>query len=1086
MGAMVRRVARLAAASTLVATGALVTVTDGQVHASSVTVTAFGDGVPGSLRARINEANANPAIDLILVPTGVVYQIGECGNFEDNNVTGDLDITRSAALTIRGTGGGRAVIEQFCIGTAVDRVFDHRGTGTLVLENLTIRNGSLPTRGVLSVTPPTEYYGGGIRSASGDLVVDHSEISDNRAGHGANGVAGAGHAASGARGGAIYSTSGSLTIRDSSISGNRAGDGGAGDNSITANPAGGGAGGGIYSEAGAIVVANSVIANNIAGKGGAGTGSETGASGGVGGGIYADGPGSVSIVNSRLEGNQGGVGGASATGNGGAGGFAGAINSNANVTVTVDGSSFVNNRGGVGGSGGARGGAGGDGGGILAPNAVAMNSEFLQNRGGAGGSGNSTLGGAGGDGGAIVAVQATLTDTLFEGNRAGIGGTSNTPGGPGGDGGAVAVVTSLTATRVAAVDNLAGSGGFGSTGGLGGNGGAFGTYAGGQPTMTVSSSSFRGNIAGAGGSPLSSGPFGIGGDGGAIHNTNNANQATLITNSSLFENRAGPSGGAGSAGQGAALAVNNLTMRYSTVVGNLASVAITKAQIGLASFDRITASVIGDNAGGNCSITTQSGGYNYEVGGNSCSFNAATDRVNQPILGLDPITADGARSIRLATVGGPLDAGIPTEACSSGFLAGIVTDQQGVARPRGAGCEPGAAEATLDPKLDAAARFVPLSPVRLFDTRPAEPAPGPKGYVAAGTTIDVQVRGAGGVPQTAVAVVMNVTATATEGSSFVTVFPTGQSRPLASSINIRLERQTRPNLVTVPIGTDGKVSMYTKTGAHLLGDVAGYYEDVDVATRAGRFVPLTPQRLFDTRPDASAPGHRGKLAAGQTIDIQVTGVGDIPLDGVGAVVINLTGVQATAAGFVTAYPFGISLPLASNVNLDRPGATAPNLAIVPLGPGGKIRIYSSAGAHVLGDVTGYITDASAPLSTVGLFVPLTPERVFDTRELEPAPGPKGYLAADASIDAQVAGTGNVPAGVAGVVLNVTAIAGPLGFVTAWETGPARPLASTINLAAPLDTRANGAMLPIGAGGKISFYTQSGSHLLADAAGYFLG
>jgi hypothetical protein len=1090
MGAKFRKVAGMVATSSLVVAGMLVGVSDGQVHATSVTVTAFGDGVfAGSLRWAIGQANADPAIDLILVPAIVTYQLDECGNFENDNATGDLDITRSATLTIRGTGGGRAVIEQKCLPEAVDRIIDHRGSGTLILENLSIQDGALPTRSIVSATPFAEYHGGGIRSAGGDLVLDDTELSDNQAGDGGDGNAGFANANPGARGGGIYSVGGAITIRDSWVFGNRPGNGGDGDGAGAADPAGGGSGGAIYSEAGAISVTRSLIEDNQAGIGGVGTGSDTGGSGGVGGAIYADGPGSVSIVDSTIENNRGGAGGGSATGNGGAGGFAGAINSNVNVTVTVDGSSFVNNRGGGGGNGGARGGAGGAGGGILTPNAIVTGSEFLQNLGGTGGSGNSNLGGAGGDGGAIVAQQATLTTTSFEGNRAGGGGTSNSPGGPGGDGGAVAVTTSLTAIGVAALDNQAGSGGFGSSGGLGGNGGGFATFGVATPVMTVSSSSFHGNIAGAGGGPLGIGPFGIAGDGGAIHNYANAAQSTLVTNSSFFENRAGPSGGAGAAGQGAALAVNNLTMRYSTVVGNLASVAITKAQTGLAGFDRITASVIGDNVGGNCSIVTQSGGHNYEVGGDSCSFAAATDRVNQSALGLDPITADGDRAIRLATIGGPLDASIPTASCSSGFLAGITTDQRGVTRPQGLGCEPGAAEVgsvPLDPELDAATRFVPLSPVRLFDTRPSEPAPGPKGFVAANGTIDVQIGGVGGVPQGAVAVVINVTATATEGPSFVTVYPTGQARPLASSINITLPDQTRPNLVTVPIGAGGKLSLYTKTGAHLLGDVAGYYQDVDASSRRGRFVPLTPQRLFDTRPGEPAPGFKGKLAAKQAIEVQVSGVGDVPLSGVDAIVINLTGTEASAAGFVTAYPFGISLPLASNVNLDGPGATAPNLAIVPLGPGGKIRVYSSHGAHVLGDVTGYITDGSAALSTVGLFVPLTPERVFDTRPAQPAPGPKGYLAAGARIDAQVAGTGNVPSDAGGVVLNATAIAGPLGFVTAWETGPSRPLASTINLAAPLDTRANGAMLPIGAGGKISFFSKSGSDLLADTSGFFLG
>ena len=48
----------------------------------------------------------------------------------------------------------------------------------------------------------------------------------------------------------------------------------------------------------------------------------------------------------------------------------------------------------------------------------------------------------------------------------------------------------------------------------------------------------------------------------------------------------------------------------------------------------------------------------------------------------------------------------------------------------------------------------------------------------------------------------------------------------------------------------------------------------------------------------------------------------------------------------------------------------------------------------------------------------------------------------------------------------------------------QPLASTLNLRAG-DTRANAAILPIGSGGKISYFTQSGTNLLADIAGFYL-
>lgn len=52
--------------------------------------------------------------------------------------------------------------------------------------------------------------------------------------------------------------------------------------------------------------------------------------------------------------------------------------------------------------------------------------------------------------------------------------------------------------------------------------------------------------------------------------------------------------------------------------------------------------------------------------------------------------------------------------------------------------------------------------------------------------------------------------------------------------------------------------------------------------------------------------------------------------------INVTATETEAAGFVTAYPTGEPRPVASNVNVDRPGATAPNLAIVPIGDRGTI------------------------------------------------------------------------------------------------------------------------------------------------------
>ena len=71
--------------------------------------------------------------------------------------------------------------------------------------------------------------------------------------------------------------------------------------------------------------------------------------------------------------------------------------------------------------------------------------------------------------------------------------------------------------------------------------------------------------------------------------------------------------------------------------------------------------------------------------------------------------------------------------------------------------------------------------------------------------------------------VLNLTATEPTAESFVTAWPDGQARPLASNLNV-LAGKTAPNLVVVKVGTGGKVDLYNNAGStHLVADVAGWY-----------------------------------------------------------------------------------------------------------------------------------------------------------------------------------------------------------------------------------------------------------------------
>ena len=89
------------------------------------------------------------------------------------------------------------------------------------------------------------------------------------------------------------------------------------------------------------------------------------------------------------------------------------------------------------------------------------------------------------------------------------------------------------------------------------------------------------------------------------------------------------------------------------------------------------------------------------------------------------------------------------------------------------------------------------------------------------------------------------------------------------------------------------------------------------------------------------------------MEVQVAGLGGVPAAGVSAVVANVAVTGPTALSFLTVFPAGEPLPLASNLNF-RPGQTVPNLVVAKQGAGGRMAIYNAAGtAHVIADVAGW-------------------------------------------------------------------------------------------------------------------------------------
>ena len=71
-----------------------------------------------------------------------------------------------------------------------------------------------------------------------------------------------------------------------------------------------------------------------------------------------------------------------------------------------------------------------------------------------------------------------------------------------------------------------------------------------------------------------------------------------------------------------------------------------------------------------------------------------------------------------------------------------------------------------------------------------------------------------------------------------------------------------------------------------------------------------------------------------------------------AVVLTVTVTEPGAAGFVSVFPCGSGVPLASSVNFVA-GATVANSVVSGVGVGGRVCVFTSAATQLVVDVNGY-------------------------------------------------------------------------------------------------------------------------------------
>jgi hypothetical protein len=362
--------------------------------------------------------------------------------------------------------------------------------------------------------------------------------------------------------------------------------------------------------------------------------------------------------------------------------------------------------------------------------------------------------------------------------------------------------------------------------------------------------------------------------------------------------------------------------------------------------------------------------------------------------------------------------------------------------------------------------FAPLAPARIVDTR----VPLGATRLTAGQVTRIQVTG-GIVPNTAKAVLTNTTVTGPTGAGFLTVWNCSDARPEVSTLNFSMF-QTVANTATIPLDATGGLCAFTSASADLVIDVGGYYS----ATATGRYTPLAPTRLMDSR---IGDGTDARLTGGETVELPVVGVANVPTNA-SAVALNVTGILPSLDAYVTAYPCG-DLPPTSSLN-PAVGHITPNLVMAQVSTKGTVCLFTNAPVDLVVDVVGYVSSA-----TSNKFTPSTPFRFTDTRDPsrpEMSAGQNGMrLAAGQTVTIPMAGVRGIPQTARAISANITAVdATSGGFLTAWPCGTI-PTASNVNyeFATPV---ANAAELPLSASGSICIYSSASAQVIVDVNGWW--
>ena len=239
--------------------------------------------------------------------------------------------------------------------------------------------------------------------------------------------------------------------------------------------------------------------------------------------------------------------------------------------------------------------------------------------------------------------------------------------------------------------------------------------------------------------------------------------------------------------------------------------------------------------------------------------------------------------------------------------------------------------------------FYPLTPCRIADTRkPTAPLGGPSMPGGQSRTFPVLSASTCNIPASAQAYSLNFAVVPAGSLGYLTVWPTGQTKPLVSTLNA-LTGTITANGAIVPAGTSGSIDVFASDATNLVIDINGYF--APMTTGGLSLYNVTPCRILDTRKPA------GSLPFTGAMDVDVTANPCGVPTGSKAYVLSTTVVPPGSLGYLTLWPRGQGQPVVSTLNaLD--GAITSNLALVPTNDG-SISVFASSLTHLVLDIFGY-------------------------------------------------------------------------------------------------------------------------------------